>query len=248
MDPYVTLNDYLDVKSFKMSDAYSVEIFDREPAWKRDVLHEVFDENDIKVYGIETQDDEGGYRGRTFRFKNCTGFTVPAYEPQQKELKFCNTTRVVYLPADSKNPGQATLSFTETERQYIYKFIRYFLRKSFYDESVKYDRDSYSPYRYVDRVRIDVWNNDLTKKMMSHIFESCRIYAYDYAYKLDYAEAGTLNPTLTFSFLSYKIDLMPEKTDSEEEMEDYAPADSVSMTGYSAAMAAAAASSYGRRR
>ena len=82
MDPLFSVKDYMTVKSFKLSDSYSVEIFDREPAWNNH-LDELFSESDKKEYGIVPSNEEDGYKGRTFYFKNCRKFSNPSYEPKE---------------------------------------------------------------------------------------------------------------------------------------------------------------------
>ena len=207
MEDYMAIDDYLLKKSFKMSDAYSVEVYDREPAWN-DHLGELFTKDEIKKYSI-TNSADGDYKGRTFRFKNCVEFTAPPYKPKEEQIEFCNRTQIVYLPNTDK-PEPMTLKFHETEDQYVGKFIKYCLRKNFFDEKLNYYKDSYNPYRYIDRIVVHIWNNNLTKKVMSHIFESCRISTYDYDYNLDYSSSQALLPSIAFSFIDYRIDMNPE--------------------------------------
>lgn len=212
MDPEFSIKDYLVTKSFKMSDAYSVEISDREPSWQMESdtnLSKYFTPQDITAYGIKTSVDDASYKQRLFTFKNCTGFTAPTYKPAEHELKYCNTTRVIYVPnKDKPNPFQ--IKFHETERQYAMKFLKYCLAKNFYDEDVDKFSQSYNPYRYIDEIRVHVWDNNLHKRVLTHIFRSCRLVDYDYAYKLDYESAGFIQPSASFSFLKYSIDPNPE--------------------------------------
>ena len=207
MEDYMAIDDYLLKKSFKMSDAYSVEVYDREPAWN-DHLGELFTKEEIQKYSVNTIKD-GSYKGRYFYFKNCNGFTPPVYKPKEEVVEFCNRTQVVYLPNTDK-PDPVTLKFHETEDQYVGKFIKYCLRKNFFDERVNYYKDSYNPYRYIDWIKIHVWDNNLKKKVMTHIFESCRISTYDYDYNLDYTSSQALQPSISFSFINNKIDMNPE--------------------------------------
>ena len=207
MEDYMAIDDYLLKKTFKFSDAYSVEVYDREPAWN-DHLHELFSNEEIQKYNIEECQD-GSYRGRTLRFKNCNKFSVPAYKPKAQNVEFCNRTQVVYVPNTDK-PDPMSLEFFETEDRYVGKFIKYCLRKNFFDEKVNYHVDSYNPYRYIDWIKIHVWDNNLKKKVMTHIFESCRISTYDYNYKLDYKSSELIQPSISFSFVNYKIDMNPD--------------------------------------
>lgn len=221
MDPLFSTKDYLTVKSFKLSDSYSVEIFDREPNWNNH-LDELFSESDKREYGIVPTTEEDGYNGRVFHFKNCRGFTNPSYMPKEERVRFSNTTRVIYLPNTDK-PEPFVIRLHETERRFAEKFIKYCLRKNFYDENL--DRsgstyasadssvvsgDDYNPYRYIDRILVHVWDNQLRKRVMTHIFRSCRLVDYDYDKKLNYQESQIIEPTLTFSFMKYSIDPDPE--------------------------------------
>lgn len=221
MDPMFSTKDYLTVKSFKLSDAYSVEIFDREPNWNNH-LDELFSESDKKEYGIVPTTEDDGYNGRAFYLKNCRSFTNPSYMPKEEKVRFSNTTRVIYLPNTDK-PEPFVIRLHETERRFAEKFIKYCLRKNFYDENL--DRsgstyasadssvvtgDDYNPYRYIDRILVHVWDNQLRKRVMTHIFRSCRLVDYDYDKKLSYQESQIIEPTLTFSFMKYSIDPDPE--------------------------------------
>jgi len=219
MDPYVSIKDYLTDKSFKMSDAYSVEVYDLEPAWNdnfNDEFGNVKTDNDAdKYFGIEVGKTDSGYKTRLFHFKNCTGFTPPVYKPKEEKIEFCNRTQIVYLPNTDK-PEPLTLKFHETEDQYVARFIKYCLRKNFLDEVTDFHRDSYRPYRYIDWIKVHIWNNDLTKKVMTHIFKSCRISTYDYDYNLDYSSSQAIQPSIAFSFLEYRIDLNPVNDKKEK--------------------------------
>lgn len=221
MDPLFSVKDYMTVKSFKLSDCYSVEIFDREPAWNNH-LDELFSESDKKEYGIVPSNEEDGYKGRTFYFKNCRKFSNPSYEPKEEIVRFCNTTRVIYVPNDGP-PQPFKIDLHETERRFAEKFIKYCLRKNFYDENL--DRsgstyesadqevvpgDDYNPYRYIDRILVHVWDNQLKKIVLTHKFQSCRLVDYDYKKDLSYEETKFVEPTLTFSFLKYSIDPEPD--------------------------------------
>lgn len=236
MDPYLSIKDYLATKSFKFSDSYSLEVFDLETNWKRDNatsdmsaenLTDIFSQEEIKTYGIETS-KYGEYLSRRFHFKNCTEFTPPVYKPNEEVIKFCNTTRKVYTP-NTSSCEPVRIQLQETDRLYARKFIKYCLRKSFYDETSDHFNDSYRPYRYLDRVVINVWNNSLTNIVMSHIFRSCRIADYDYSYNLDAASSTLILPTLTFSYLSYEIDTNPDPTKYNEWQSEI---DSREMDGY----------------
>lgn len=207
MDPMFSLKDYLTTKDYKMSDAYSVRIVDREPGVDNN-LERYFTLEDIAAYGIQNGPAEDGTKLREFTFKNCKGFTPPKYQPDEVELKFCNTTRKVYVP-NKKKPDPVEFKFHETERQYAMKFIKYCLAKNFYDEDIDNTKDSYNPYRYIDEIDINVWNNSLSKIVMVHKFKSCRLVSYDYGYNLEYDKSGFIEPSIRFSFLEYKIDTNP---------------------------------------
>ena len=207
MDPSFSIKDYLMTKDFKMSDAYSVEVIDREPGNDNNLMR-YFTDQDIAAYGIGNSNDEDGTKKRKFCFKNCMGFTPPVYKPEAEDIKFCNTTRKVYLPNKAK-PDPVEFKFHETERQYATKFIKYCLAKNFYDENIDQSKDSYNPYRYIDEINIYVWDNTLSKIVMAHKFGSCRIVAYDYGHNLSYDSSSFLQPSISFSFLSYKIDTNP---------------------------------------
>lgn len=223
MDPYLSIKDYMATKSFKFSDAYSVTVLDTElnrrvnnPTNDKTAenLTDLFSTADIQDNGIETFQN-GLYLMRRFHFKNCRSFTAPQYKPKEKSIKYCNTTRVVYMPnIESCEPFK--IVFNETDRQYAMKFIKYCLRKSFYDEKEDHFNDSYRPYRYIDQIKVDIWNNNLTKIVMSHIFSSCRISDYDYDYALDYSQARIINPSISFTYLKYEIDTSPDMNDDGE--------------------------------
>lgn len=230
MDPYLSIKDYMATKTFKFSDAYSLEVFDTEMDWKRsdrssenpktgDVTNEnltdIFSPSDIKTYGIETNKYDG-YLSRLFRFKNCTEFTAPSYKPTEETVKFCNTTRKVYLP-NTSSCDPFSIQLSETDLLYARKFIKYCLRKSFYDETYNRFDDSYRPYRYIDKMIVYVWNNALTDIVLTHTFSSCRIADYDYKYELDAAGSKIILPTVSFTYLSYEIDTNPDPMDYNSE-------------------------------
>jgi hypothetical protein len=236
MDPYLSVTDYLDTKTFKFSDAFSVEIFDREMNWRKsnnttdktaENLTDLFSDRDIQEYGIETS-QSGDYLTRHFRFKNLSSFDPPKYNPTSELIKFCNTTRVAYLP-NTKELPKLELKFTETDRTFVQKFIKYCLRKNFYDEKNDQFNDSYRPYRYIDKVVIYVWNNNLTDIVMAHEFGSCRLVDYDYAYKLSMRDSSLIIPSIKLSYLSYTIDTNPSLESMNEFMKDVSER---SMSGY----------------
>ena len=71
MDPEFSIKDYLVTKSFKMSDAYSVEISDREPSWQKEKdtnLNKYFTPQDVTAYGIKTSVDDARYKHSLFTF------------------------------------------------------------------------------------------------------------------------------------------------------------------------------------
>lgn len=208
MNQYLSIEDYLANKTVKLSDAYSIEIKDREPFWDNNLTEVGFTDDDIQALGIEIGTDENRYKTRKFTFKNCTSFTPPTYTPKEMVLKFCNTTKVIYVP-NTDNPSPVKFQFFENERRYIGKFIRYCLRKNFFDEDIDHSRDAYNPHRYIDSITVNVLDNNLQKVVLRHIFECCRINSYDYDYKFKYDSNQTLNPTIDFSFFRYKIDLNP---------------------------------------
>ena len=226
MDPYLSIKDYLATKSFKMSDAYSLEIFDLETDRKRseksattgdltyENLTDIFSPEEIKLYGIETNQYDG-YLSRKFHFKNCTEFTTPDYKPSEETIKFCNTIRKIYVP-NTSSCDPFSIQLHETDLQYARKFIKYCLRKNFYDETNNRFVDSYRPYRYINKIVVNVWNNNLTDIVMKHIFESCRIADYDYKYELDSQGSKIILPTLSFSYLSYQIDTNPDPIEYNE--------------------------------
>lgn len=226
MDPYLSIEDYLSTKTVKLSDAYSVTVTDREPYWDSNLEEAGFTDSDIEALAIETSNRQGIYKKRNFIFKNCTKFTPPVYVPKEELLNFCNTTRVIYVP-NTENPPPFELQFFENERQYVGKFIRYCLKKNFYDETVDHAKDSYNPYRYIDQITIDIWDNKLENVVMRHIFKSCRISAYDYDYNLQYDSSNFMTPKISFSFLNYGIDPNPDVSFSEKQS-----AEQSKMAGY----------------
>ncbi len=250
MDPYLSIKDYMATKSFKLSDAYSVEVYDLEMDWQRtdkeaktgdktyENLTDLFTPDEIQAYGIETNKfDE--YLTRKFTFKNCTGFTPPTYRPNEEVIKFCNSSRKVYTPNTSScEPFQMELH--ETDLQYARKFIRYCLRKNLYDESYNRYTDSYRPYRYIDKIVVNVWNNSLTHIVMRHIFGNCKIADYDYKYEFDAEGSKIILPTMAFSYMTYEIDTDPDPLEDltnwrsrveKWKMEDYKPGQSGAYMG-----------------
>lgn len=211
MNPYLSIHDYLTTKSVKLTDSYSVTVTDREMSWPGDEnLTDIFSAEDIQNYGIELGKDSEGYLTRRFTFKNCIGFEPPVYAPREELIKFGNKTRVAYLPNTDK-PKPIGINFFETEKKYAKKFIQYALRKSFWDENEETSQDHYRPFRYIDEIRIDIYDNKLKKRVLSHIFGSCRLVDYDYAYSLDYMGKGLILPRAVFSFLKYDVDPDPEE-------------------------------------
>lgn len=216
MDPNFSIKDYMKSKSFKLSDSFTVSVFDREPEWEKPSnLESLFTKEDIKVYDI-AESTEPGYLDREFKFKNCSGFTPPTYRPKEELINFCNTTRVIYVPnGESSAPEPLRFQFHETEYIYAGKFIKYCLKKNFFDKSMDLVNKGgspadYNPYRYIDRIVISVWDNNLTRVVLKHIFESCRLVDYDYDWKLDYTSSQAMRPSATFSYLQYGIDVDPE--------------------------------------
>jgi hypothetical protein len=199
MDPYQTLSEYDEIKTFKINDAYEVIVYDREPSIDKLKDYEMFTDEDIKLYGINEDKNN-----RIFPFKNCIKFTPPVYAPKVELLEFCNTTREVYIP-NSEAPKEVQLEFSETERMYIWKFIKYCLTKNFLEESMIYSRDHYNPYRYIDRIDISIYDNSLRTKTLTHRFKSCRISTYDYGMEFDYAGSELIKPRIGFNFLQYSI-------------------------------------------
>jgi hypothetical protein len=172
-----------------------VDFFGGEPLLNWEVVKQ------LVAYGRSIEKENG----KNFRFT----LTTNGLLLDDEVIEFCNRTQVVYLP-NTEKPDPVTLKFHETEDQYVGKFIKYCLRKNFFDERVNYYKDSYNPYRYIDWIKIHVWDNNLKKKVMTHIFESCRISTYDYDYNLDYTSSQALQPSIAFSFINYKIDMNPE--------------------------------------
>ena len=209
MDPYQTLSEYDTIKTFKINDAYEVSVFDREPS--TDKLKDFFNDEDIKLYGINASKDN-----RIFQFKNCIRFTPPVYTPKPEPLSFCNTTRVVYLP-NTDAPKEVQLEFSETERMYILKFIKYCITKNFLEEGMNYQRDHYNPYRYIDRIDVTIYDNNLRHKTLTHRFSGCRIAKYDYGLDLNFSGSELIKPKIEFTFLKYSIiygdEAMVEKED-----------------------------------
>ena len=128
----------------------------------------------------------------------------------------------------------------EKDLQYARKFIRYCLRKNLYDESYNRYTDSYRPYRYIDKIVVNVWNNSLTHIVMRHTFGNCKIADYDYKYELDAEGSKIILPTMAFSYMTYEIDTDPDPLEDltnwrsrveKWKMEDYKPGQSGAYMG-----------------
>jgi hypothetical protein len=208
MDPYQTLSEYDAIKTFKLNDSYEVIVYDTEPSTDK-LSDSGFNTEMIQNYGITSEGTS-----RVFPFKNCNKFTPPVYKPTPEVIQFCNTTRVIYVPNGKDAPEKVKLEFDETERLYIKCFIKYCLTKNFYDESMNYRRDHYNPYRYIDRIDISIYDNNLRHKTLTHRFWGCRIASYDYGLELDYAQSQVMRPSIDFSFLKYTIVLGDDSGES----------------------------------
>lgn len=212
MDPYQTLSEYDSIKTFKLNDAYEVVIFDNVKGNLESLKEYGFKDSDLKLYGITLIGDNAA-----FPFKNCTKINPPSYEPTIEVIKFCNTTREIYLP-NTKSPGNLQLEFAESERMYIHKFIKYCLTKNFFDEGMNYERDHYKPYSFINQIDISIYDNSLRHKTMTHRFFGCKLAKYDYGLELDYAGSEVLHPKMEFNFLKYSIIYGDEENIEKEDI------------------------------
>ena len=222
-NPFHVIDDYPTVKTFKFTDTYRVVVYDTEVNENRAL--EIFSPEQFKRMGVEGEygKPEDKNLHRTFFFKNCIGVELPKYEPKGEELKYGNFTQMIYLPS-SDAPSPLKLTFNETENHYVRSFIEYCLMKNFYTEDLRrkafnkpgvkgeFPANSYNPYRYLDRIEVQIWDNKLRRPVINHIFESCRIAEYDYSYGFEYQSSQPLQPTISFMFLKYTIDTNPEES------------------------------------
>lgn len=211
--------NYQSEKTVKLSDAYIVEIIDRDgEGFKKFKINGVEDstvldnpENQVNCY-----------------LNNAVSVKIPNLKTSTDQLKYNTFTHnFIKLDLDSA-PETLDITLYETSDDKVKKLVNYLLEKNGYNEKFY---GKFNPFSTISEINVYVLNNNLTKSVFAYKFGGLRLVNYDYGYSYDYKDSSLPMVSLSFSYkeFSYGLDssLAFETTkaakEAEQKMADYMP-------------------------
>lgn len=152
---------------------------------------------------------------------NCTGFTLPKLEYDEETYEYGNVAQVFVVPKyDSCK--EVTLEFYETMKDKnfsvttskIFDYMGYKLNQKF-DNWLSVNTANYTIDKYISTIDIKVLDNKLWRYIYKYHFDNLKIVNYS-IYNLDYQSDTPCTISITFSFESYKKEIINEKVEYQE--------------------------------
>ena len=152
---------------------------------------------------------------------NCTGFTLPKLEYDEETYEYGNLAQVFVVPKyDSCK--EVTLEFYETMKDKnfsvttskIFNYMGYKLNQKF-DNWLSVNSANYTIDKYISTIDIKVLDNKLWRYIYKYHFDNLKIVNYS-IYNLDYQSDTPCTISITFSFESYKKEIINEKVEYQE--------------------------------
>ena len=213
--------NYQSKKTVKLSDAYVVEIVDKDS------------KGAIKEFtiapGVTSKDVLDSSDGKVNCYLNhVISVKLPNLKITTDQLKYNYFMHsFVRLDLDS-TPDTLDITLYETSDEKVKQLINYLLRKNGFDEN---NVGENTPFGKLSNLNIYVLNNNLTKSVYVYSFAGLKLANYDYSYSYDYKDTSLPQVSLSFSFeefsfgphnalVFYDVDTVK---DAESKADDYKP-------------------------
>lgn len=148
---------------------------------------------------------------------NCTGFTIPKLEYDEETYEYGNVSQVFVTPKyDSAK--ELTLDFYERMENKnfsvvlskIFKYMNFELTQKFGTNWLDVNKANYNMDKYISTLDIKILDNKLWRYIYKYHFENLKITNYT-MYNLDYQSDSPCTVSVTFSFETYKREIINEK-------------------------------------
>lgn len=187
------LYQYQTKKTVKLSDAYSVDLYLRKDDFATDSTPA---KDKTKVLNLDAIPEN--YKLELF---NCTDVTLPSFKYKTEIYKYGNNEKTFLIP-DYSSLDDLSIELMEyydkNDNLVVQQLVNLFLNKLF-----NTDTFSYRMHNYIDRLDINVYDNNFSTLMYTYTFKYLKLTNYT-KYDLDYSSNNLAKWKLSFSYMEYQ--------------------------------------------
>lgn len=187
------LYQYQTKKTVKLSDAYSVDLYLRKDDFATDSTPA---KDKTKVLNLDAIPEN--YKLELF---NCTDVTLPSFKYKTEIYKYGNNEKTFLIP-DYSSLDDLSIELMEyydkNDNLVVQQLVNLFLNKLF-----NTDTFSYRMHNYIDRLDINVYDNNFSTLMYTYTFKYLKLTNYT-KYDLDYSSNNPAKWKLSFSYMEYQ--------------------------------------------
>lgn len=187
------LYQYQTKKTVKLSDAYSVDLYLREDDF---ATASTPAKDKTKVLNLDAIPEN--YKLELF---NCTDVTLPSFKYKTEIYKYGNNEKTFLIP-DYSSLDDLSIELMEyydkNDNLVVQQLVNLFLNKLF-----NTDTFSYRMHNYIDRLDVNVYDNNFSTLMYTYTFKYLKLTNYT-KYDLDYSSNNPAKWKLSFSYMEYQ--------------------------------------------
>lgn len=187
------LYQYQTKKTVKLSDAYSVDLYLREDDF---ATASTPAKDKAKVLNLDAIPEN--YKLELF---NCTDVTLPSFKYKTEIYKYGNNEKTFLIP-DYSSLDDLSIELMEyydkNDNLVVQQLVNLFLNKLF-----NTDTFSYRMHNYIDRLDVNVYDNNFSTLMYTYTFKYLKLTNYT-KYDLDYSSNNPAKWKLSFSYMEYQ--------------------------------------------
>lgn len=187
------LYQYQTKKTVKLSDAYSVDLYLRADDF---ATANTPAKDKTKVLNLDAIPEN--YKLELF---NCTDVTLPSFKYKTEIYKYGNNEKTFLIP-DYSSLDDLSIELMEyydkNDNLVVQQLVNLFLNKLF-----NTDTFSYRMHNYIDRLDINVYDNNFSTLMYTYTFKYLKLTNYT-KYDLDYSSNNPAKWKLSFSYMEYQ--------------------------------------------